>query len=91
MSRRWYWTSICDEATKILKSIVANQSKKVIEFKLISSLTIENRLKHKQAIPIDTLNDLKSCDVILKGPTTTPQKGDNCHNIESANVAMRRA
>jgi isocitrate dehydrogenase (NAD+) len=29
--------------------------------------------------------------VILKGPTTTPRKGDPWPNIESANVAMRRA
>ena len=36
------------------------------------------------------LAELKSCDVILKGPTTTPQKGDGYPNIESANVAMRR-
>ena len=32
----------------------------------------------------------KKCDVILKGPTTTPRKGDNLPNIESANVAMRK-
>ena len=34
---------------------------------------------------------IPSCDVILKGPTTAPQKGDGNPNIESANVAMRRA
>ena len=27
---------------------------------------------------------------MLKGPTTTPQRGDPWPNIESANVAMRR-
>ena len=43
-----------------------------------------------KAIPDDVLTELKSCDVILKGPTTTPQKGDDLPNIESANVAMRR-
>lgn len=61
-----------------------------VSFKDISGLTIENRAKHKQAIPDAVLAELKSCHVILKGPTTTPQKGDQWPNIESANVAMRR-
>ena len=37
------------------------------------------------------MEELKQCDVILKGPTTTPKKGDPWPNIESANVAMRKA
>jgi len=36
------------------------------------------------------LAQLKTCHVVLKGPTTTPKKGDPWPNIESANVAMRR-
>ena len=47
-------------------------------------------MEHVKAIPDDVLAELKKCDVILKGPTTTPQKGDGYPNIESANVAMRR-
>ena len=62
-----------------------------IEFKEIEGVTIENRIAHMQAIPDDVLEELKSCDVILKGPTTTPQAGDGMPNIESANVAMRKA
>ena len=61
-----------------------------IQFKVIDGLTIENRVKVNKAIPDDVLAELKSCHVILKGPTTTPQKGDPWPNIESANVAMRR-
>ena len=41
-------------------------------------------------IPDDVLEEIKSCHVILKGPTTTPQSGGIWPNIESANVAMRR-
>ena len=33
---------------------------------------------------------IKECDLLLKGPTTTPGKGDNLPNIESANVTLRR-
>ena len=61
-----------------------------IQFKDIAGLTIENRAEHKKAIPDDVLKELKACHVILKGPTTTPQAGDQWPNIESANVAMRR-
>ncbi|MBI4213764.1 MAG: isocitrate/isopropylmalate dehydrogenase family protein, partial [Chloroflexi bacterium] len=43
-----------------------------------------------KAIPDEVLADLRKCHAVLKGPTTTPQRGDPWPNIESANVAMRR-
>src|SRR3990172_1833841 len=62
-----------------------------IVFRTIEGLTIENRAAQGKAIPDDVLEELKKCHVILKAPTTTPRKGDPWPNIESANVAMRRA
>jgi len=61
-----------------------------VELRVIEGLTIENRAKLMKAIPDDVLVELKKCHVILKGPTTTPRKGDKWPNIESANVTMRR-
>ena len=61
-----------------------------VEFLDINGLTLENRIAHGKAIPDDVLAELKACHIILKGPTTTPQKGSGLPNIESANVAMRR-
>ncbi|MBQ1223976.1 MAG: isocitrate/isopropylmalate dehydrogenase family protein, partial [Oscillospiraceae bacterium] len=61
-----------------------------VRFLQIDGLTIENRVAAGKAIPDDVLAQLKSCHVILKGPTTTPKAGDPWPNIESANVAMRR-
>ena len=61
-----------------------------VEFKVIDGLTIENRSEVGKAIPDDVVAELKSCHVILKGPTTTPRAGDPWPNIESANVAMRK-
>jgi isocitrate dehydrogenase (NAD+) len=61
-----------------------------VEIRTIEGLTIENRVKVMKAIPDDVLKEIKDCHVILKGPTTTPKKGDPWPNIESANVAMRR-
>ena len=62
-----------------------------VEFRTIDGLTLENRIAHNKAIPDDVMAELKACHVILKGPTTTPQKGSGMPNIESANVAMRKA
>ena len=62
-----------------------------IKFKIIEGLTIENRAKHLQAIPDAVLEQIKQCHVTLKGPTTTPEKGDSWPNIESANVALRKS
>lgn len=83
---------ITAESARVLKYMLADEVKSgKIEFRNIDGLTIENRIAHVQAIPDDVLAELKECDVILKGPTTTPQAGDGLPNIESANVAMRKA
>ena len=83
---------ITKEAARVLKFMLSDlvESGKVT-FVDIDGLTIENRIACGKAIPDDVMAALKSCDVILKGPTTTPQKGDGMPNIESANVAMRKA
>ncbi len=83
---------ITSEAARVLKFMLSDlvESGKVT-FIDIDGLTIENRIACGKAIPDDVMEKLKSCDVILKGPTTTPQKGDGMPNIESANVAMRKA
>lgn len=72
----------------LLKDEVASGK---VEFKEIDGLTIENRAKCLKAIPDDVYEELKACHVILKGPTTTPRQGDGWPNVESANVAMRKA
>lgn len=57
-----------------------------VEIRQIEGLTIENRLSLGQSVPADTLAEIKKCDVLLKGPTTTPKGG----TMESANVTLRR-
>lgn len=83
---------ITDMAQHALSVLLADkvQAGKV-EFRKIEGLTIERRAELGCAIPPDTLDELKKCHVILKGPTTTPRKGDPWPNVESANVAMRKA
>ncbi|MCG7843941.1 MAG: isocitrate/isopropylmalate family dehydrogenase [Methanomassiliicoccales archaeon] len=82
---------ICKHAENVLRDLLKDEiANGKVDVRTIDGLTIENRAKHLKAIPDDVLVELKKCHVILKGPTTTPKKGDGWPNIESANVAMRR-
>ena len=78
---------ITKQASRVLEKLLADEiAAGSIVLKYIEGLTIENRVACNQAIPSDVLAEIKSCDVLLKGPTTTPHGG----TMESANVAMRR-
>ena len=84
--------TITGEAERVLKFLLKDEiDSGKVEFVNIDGLTIENRIACGKAIPDDCMEALKSCHIILKGPTTTPQKGSGMPNIESANVAMRKA
>lgn len=78
---------IVPQAKRVLEALLADeiQSGKVV-VKQIQGLTIENRLALGESVPADVLADIKACDVLLKGPTTTPMGG----KMESANVTLRR-
>ena len=78
---------ITTQAHRVLEKLLAEEiAVGSIVLKQINGLTIENRVACGKAIPDDVLAEIKSCDVLLKGPTTTPHGG----TMESANVAMRR-
>ena len=78
---------ITEHAYNVLKVLLADEiAAGSIALKQVSGLTIENRIACGKAIPDDVLAEIKTCDVLLKGPTTTPHGG----TMESANVAMRR-
>ena len=78
---------IMAQAEQVLRTLLADElaSGKII-LKKIEGLTIENRLALGKSVPKDVLSAIKSCDVLLKGPTTTPMGG----TMESANVTLRR-
>ncbi len=84
--------AITAQAERILRYLLAADIESGrVEIRTIDGLTIERRAAEMAAIPPAVLEELKQCDVILKGPTTTPRKGDQWPNVESANVAMRKA
>lgn len=83
--------AITSQSQRILEYLLKDDIKAgKVEFRVIEGLTIERRAAEQAAIPPTVLDEIKECHVILKGPTTTPRKGDPWPNVESANVAMRK-
>ncbi len=78
---------IMKEARKLLEIMLSDElnAGKVI-LRDIKGLTIGNRKAQGKSVPDDVLDEIKSCDVLLKGPTETPKGG----TMESANVTLRR-
>ena len=78
---------LTEQATRVLSHLLDKELKSGrVVLKEIEGLTLENRLAEQAAVPPATLAEIKQCDVLLKGPTTTPKGG----TLESANVALRR-
>jgi isocitrate dehydrogenase (NAD+) len=82
---------ITAEAQRVLEHLLEAEVKDgKVEFRIIEGLTIERRSEVMKPVPDEVLAEIKKCHVLLKGPTTTPKKGDPWPNIESANVAIRK-
>ena len=78
---------IMAHAVKVLETLLADElTGGSVVLKRIEGLTIENRIALGKPVPDDVLAAIKTCDVLLKGPTTTPMGG----KMESANVTLRR-
>ncbi len=82
---------ITNEGQRVLEHLLKGEvAQKKVEFRVIEGMTIEKRVEVMKPVPDDVLAKVKKCHVTLKGPTTTPKKGDPWPNIESANVAIRK-
>jgi isocitrate dehydrogenase (NAD+) len=78
-------------AQRVLESLLREEIESgKVAFNPIEGLTIENRAKQNTSVPGDVLEKVKTQHLLLKGPTTTPRKGDPWPNIESCNVSLRR-
>lgn len=78
---------IVEQAKRVLDILLKDEiATGRVEIREIGGLTIENRLALGQSVLEETLAEIKKCDVLLKGPTTTPKGG----TMESANVTLRR-
>ena len=83
---------IAKETTRVLRDLLRQEiGAGRVEIREIEGLTIENRIKQMKPLPDEILSEIRKCHVLLKGPTTTPEEGSGMPNIESANIAIRRA
>ena len=62
-----------------------------LELRPVSGMTIEDRARQGQSLPDDVLQQVKQCDVLLKGPMVTPRPGEEWPNMVSANSLLRRS
>ena len=75
------------QAERVLRALLKDELERgTVVLSPIDGLTIENRLAQGVSVPPDVLDAIRACDVLLKGPTTTPMGG----TMESANVTLRR-
>lgn len=80
------------QAVRVLNELVAPEiASGKIKLQEIEGMTIENRVEKLESLPADVLEEVKKCDVLLKGPMVTPRAGDGLPNLLSANTALRRA
>ena len=78
---------IVEQARRVIEALLRDElASGRVTLKEIEGLTLENRQALGKSVPDDVLSAVKSCDVLLKGPTTTPKGG----TLESANVTLRR-
>lgn len=83
---------IMKQALRVLKALLGDELEKGrVELRYIEGMTIENRAALNQSLPDSVLEEIKRCDVLLKGPMVTPRAGDPWPNLISANTMLRRS
>lgn len=79
------------QGLRVLRELVPDEIKSgKIEIHEIEGLTIENRVAKLESLPAEVLEEVKKCNVLLKGPMTTPRAGDGLPNLVSVNSLLRR-
>lgn len=82
---------IMKQALRVLRTLMREELESgKLEIREIEGMTIEHRAETLQSLPDEVLEEVKKCDVILKGPMVTPRAGDPWPNLLSANSLLRR-
>jgi len=82
---------IMKEALKVLNNLLEPEiASGKVEIREIPGMTIENRAAKLQSLPDDVFEEIKKCNVIIKGPMVTPRAGEPWPNLVSANSLLRR-
>lgn len=82
---------IMEQAIRVLKTLMKEEvASGRIVLRPIEGMTIENRAARLQSLPDEVFEEIRQCDVLLKGPMVTPRAGDPWPNLVSANSLLRR-
>lgn len=82
---------IMEQAVRMIKALIPDEiASGKVELRHIEGMTIENRAAKLQSLPDDVFEEIKKCDVIIKGPMVTPRAGEPWPNLVSANSLLRR-
>ena len=83
---------IMEQALRVLETLMEQEIRQgKLEIRQIEGMTIENRAALMESLPRAVLDQVKQCDVLLKGPMVTPRAGDPWPNLISANSMLRRS
>lgn len=83
--------TIMEQAIRVLKVLMKEElAAGRLEIRQIEGMTIENRAAKMQSLPDEVMEEIKQCDVLLKGPMVTPRAGEPWPNLVSANSLLRR-
>ena len=82
---------IMKQALRVLEFLAKDEiAAGKLELRPVSGMTIEDRARLGQSLPDNVLEQVKQCDVLLKGPMVTPRPGEEWPNMVSANSLLRR-
>ncbi len=82
---------IMEQALRVLRNLMGPEVERgKVEIRVIEGMTIENRAAKLQSLPDEVFEEVKKCNVILKGPMVTPRASDPWPNLVSANSLLRR-
>ena len=82
---------IMEQAVRVIKALIPDElASGKVELRHIEGMTIENRAAKLQSLPDDVFEEIKKCDVIIKGPMVTPRAGEPWPNLVAANSLLRR-
>lgn len=82
---------IMEQAVRVVSELASTEiSNGKIKLYEIKGMTIEERVEQMESLPEAVMEEIKKCDVIVKGPMVTPRHGDGMPNLVSANSLLRR-
>lgn len=82
---------IMEQALRVLRNLMGPEVESgKVEIRVIEGMTIDNRAAKLQSLPDEVFEEVKKCNVILKGPMVTPRASDPWPNLVSTNSLLRR-